>query len=709
MRNAMRTLLLLTPVFAALPLFAQSEVKMSAAAADQPPPNKMLYSYLRAEAQKHFDARHAAIAALKTPQDVEKRQKVLKAKFIESLGGFPAKTPLNPQIVGTLKGQGYRIERIIYESRPNHHVTANLYLPDGPGPFPGVILPLGHYANGKANDEVQRAGMLLATNGIAVLAFDPIGQGERRQLLDAKGKPAIGSSTTEHTLTGVGALLVGENTATYRIWDGIRSLDYLASRPEIDPSRLGCTGCSGGGTLTSYLMALDDRIACAAPSCYLTTLARLLDTIGPQDAEQNITGQIAFGMDHVDYILMRAPRPTLMCAATKDFFDIQGAWTTFREAAQLYALMGQPERVAIVEANTGHGYSKQHREAVVRWMSRWLLGKESTAVEPNFTIARDEALQCTRSGQVQEDFHGKSVFHLNADRATELAKQRTQQFAKRNPAELFAAVREVIALPKEIPAARLVDAGKIERPNYVVHKGAFAIEPGITVPAMWFKPNGAGEKRRLILYVNGDGSAAQSGPGGAIDKLVQNGDEVLALDLRGLGETAPGKSAKKAGPLGNDANEAFLGLHLNRPLLGQRVVDLLAVVRQVETQQSGAKRQLHVIGVGSAAPVVLHAAALEPALQSVALEGCVISWTNVAQTPLTVNQLTNVVPGALKTYDLPDLAAALAPRPLTLSKVANARGELASQSDVDAAYASARAAYQQHQAGAKLIVEGAGK
>src|SRR5581483_1619393 len=222
---------------------------------------KMFSAYLLAEAQKCFDRRRAEVAALKTPDDVRRRQERLRTRFIEALGGFPERTPLNAVIVGKAQRDGYSIEKVIYESRPHHHVTATLYLPAGKGPFPGVLMPIGHSSNVKAADYIQRGCILLAKHVLAALAYDPIGQGERRQLLDGMGKPAISNSTTEHTLVGIGALLVGQNTATYRIWDGIRSLDYLASRPEIDPQRLGCTGCSGGGTLTAYLMALDDRIA----------------------------------------------------------------------------------------------------------------------------------------------------------------------------------------------------------------------------------------------------------------------------------------------------------------------------------------------------------------------------------------------------------------------------------------------------------------
>src|SRR6185503_7813461 len=360
-------------------------------------PRKMLYAHLQAECAKEFDARRKAVAAIKTPEELKKRQETLRAKFIEALGGYPEKTPLNARVVGTLNGDGFRVEKVIYESRPNHHVTGALYIPEGKGPFPGVLVPCGHSDKGKAEEAYQRICQLLVRNGMAVLCYDPIGQGERMQLLNEDGKPAIRGNTTEHTMSGIGALLVGWSCASFRIWDGIRSIDYLAGRPEIDPKRLGCTGNSGGGTMTAYLMALDDRIYAAAPSCYITSLERLFATIGPQDAEQNITGQVAFGMEHADYVTMRAPKPTLILTGTQDFFDIQGAWTTFREAKLQYGLLGHRERVELFEYNDKHGFSKPRREAAMRWMRRWLLDKDDAPTEGTFPIHKDEELQCTRT------------------------------------------------------------------------------------------------------------------------------------------------------------------------------------------------------------------------------------------------------------------------------------------------------------------------
>ncbi len=385
--------------------------------ATRPSPT-MLEAFLKSQVSQLLARRRGEVAAATTPEQIAQRQKKLKAFFLQSLGDLPERTALNATIVGSRRYSGYRIERIIFDSRPGHRVTALLYLPEGKAPFPGVLVPCGHSANGKAAESYQRICILLAKNGIAAFCYDPIGQGERIQKLDAGGKPAIREgSTTEHTLAGIGALLVGRQVASYRVWDGIRALDYLAGRPEIDPARLGCTGNSGGGTMTAYLMALDDRIAVAAPSCYITSLERLFATIGPQDAEQNITGQVAAGLDHADYVTMRAPKPTLLTVGTRDFFDIQGSWDTFREVKLLYGRLGFGERVDLFESDEPHGFTEPRRVATVRWMRRWLLKIDDAITEAVSPIAPDQELQCTRTGQVLGDGPGVSVFDLNAQRS----------------------------------------------------------------------------------------------------------------------------------------------------------------------------------------------------------------------------------------------------------------------------------------------------
>lgn len=629
---------------------AQNELRVLEPESDGIDPAKMLYAYLTGVAKTQFDTRRAAIAALQSPSDVVRRQSEIRSRFIESLGGFPERTPLNGRVVGRLTGDGFHVEKVIYESRPGHHVTAVLYLPETTPPYPGVLVPCGHSANGKASETYQRICILLARNGMAALCYDPIGQGERYQLLNADGKPLVPASTTEHSLAGVGALLVGWQTASYRIWDGIRSLDYLAGRPDIDPRRLGCTGNSGGGTLTAYLMALDERIAVAAPSCYITSLERLFDTIGPQDAEQNITGQLAFGMEHADYVIMRAPRPTLLCVGTRDYFDITGAWNTFREAKLLYGILGRGDCVDLFEYNDTHGFSKPRREAAMRWMRRWLLGIDDAPSEVESPIFTDDQLQCTQSGQVLAEFNGKSVFDLNVERVRTLAKQRSHSSM---PAEsILSAARRRLALPDVIPPANRDERGTIERDGYKVTKIRFETEPGILVPALLFRAKATQSAEITVIYLRESGMAGDALPGGAIEQLCKSGVLVLALDVRGTGETSPGKPAGEGSYFGSDNKEAFLSLQLARPLIGQRVFDVLSVIGAIAIPSP---HRLRIVGVGAAGPIAIHAAALESRVEDVTVRQCINSWSQVVEDPRLPNQLGNAVPGVLENYDLPDL------------------------------------------------------
>jgi dienelactone hydrolase len=615
-------------------------------------PRKMLYLYLQGECGKAFEARRKDVAALRTPDDLLRRQESLRAKFIEALGGFPEKTPLNARVAGTVKGDGFRIEKVIYESRPEHHVTGNLYLPEGKGPFPGVLVPCGHSDKGKAEEAYQQISLLLVKNGFVVLCYDPIGQGERMQLLSADGKPAIKGNTTEHTMSGIGALLVGGSCASFRIWDGIRSIDYLASRPEVDPKKLGCTGNSGGGTMTSYLMAIDDRIAAAAPSCYLTTLERLFATIGPQDAEQNITGQVAFGMEQTDYVTMRAPRPTLICTGTQDFFDIQGSWTTYREAKQVYAMIGHAERVDLIEVNDKHGFSQPRREAALRWMRRWLQGVDDAAVETPTPLFKEEELRCTASGQVLSELKGKSVFDLDFERGKTLAATRTGTDPR---------PRMPLDLPPKLQGG---DRGWIE------------VEPGIRLAYRPFADALPPEQRLVVFRKEG---------------------AAIAVDLRGYGETVP---EGKAQPFGADWKEAFLAIHLNRPLLIQRARDL-------RMANAALGRGWSVTATGKAVPAALYAAAHEKGIPELTLEGGIVSWDSVLRHPATVLELANVIPGVLAHYDLPDLAAAMAPRKLTIISPVDGAGKPLSQTDLFAAFGKALDAYRAAGAEGNLILRAA--
>jgi cephalosporin-C deacetylase-like acetyl esterase len=214
--------------------------------AGQPLAATLFYADLQRQAYQALDRREAAYEELKTPEQVAVYQQRMREFFTKQLGGFPLRTALNSQVVGKIDADGYRVEKILFESQPQHHVTGTLYLPDTKPPHPVVLVSSGHSRTAKAADYNQRIAIALAKQGIAAFCYDPIGQGERSQILDTDGRPKFSGTTQEHFLVGVGSILVGTNTARYRIWDAMRSIDYVSSRPDIEPKRIGFTGCPAG-------------------------------------------------------------------------------------------------------------------------------------------------------------------------------------------------------------------------------------------------------------------------------------------------------------------------------------------------------------------------------------------------------------------------------------------------------------------------------
>ncbi len=613
-----------------------------------------LYHRLQQQAYAALDRRLEAYARLKTPADLRAYQKRLREFFVRQLGGFPAPGPLNSRTVGTIDADGYRIEKVIYESLPRHHITANLYLPDGDGPFPGVVVSSGHSRTAKAADYNQRFGIMLARHGMAVLCFDPIGQGERSQILDEQGQPRFRSTTTEHFAVGVGSILVGRNTARYRIWDAMRSIDYLVSRPEVDPKRIGMTGCSGGGTLTSYTMALDDRVACAAPSCYLTNFRRLIETIGPQDAEQNIYDQLGFGLDQPDYVLLRAPKPTLISSTTDDFFAIRGTWETFRQAKRFYAKLGFPERVDLVEVEGKHGVQPQNLATITYWLQRWLLGRDRPVAPVELPVRTEKELRCTESGQVLGLKDEQSVFDLNAAHAAELVKRRRALWKTTPEDRLRTRIREKLGLrednEKHLPTWRRV--GEVERDGYAIEKFVLKTEADALLPVLAFRPsNPNGE---TCLYLHDDGKGGDAAVGGPIERLTRQGITVFSVDLPGQGETTSGRRDPRLG----NWKAFYLAYLLGRPLVGIRVDDLFAAtyLASVNAAKNQTPSPIPLIAVGDSGVVAMHAAALRPELfASVTLEGGMHDWTSLVGEPIPSGELEATVHAALELYDLPDL------------------------------------------------------
>jgi cephalosporin-C deacetylase-like acetyl esterase len=599
-----------------------------------------------------------------------------RARFTEMLGGLPERTPLNARTVGVVQRDGYRIEKVIFESQPGFHVTANLYLPvTGSAPYPAILFPLGHEAGGKAYPVWQQILGTFARQGYVALTWDPLGQGERVQLYDEAFQGSkVGPSTTEHTVQGIQCLLVGDALARYTVWDGIRALDYLTSRPEVDAKRIGCTGNSGGGTHTAYLSALDDRIRVAAPSCFLTKWERLLDTIGPQDAEQCIPGFLAAGYEHADFVRAFAPKPYLMLSAIRDFFSIAGARATFAEARGAYT--GAEEKLAMAEADEGHGYSKTLRQAAYPWFARWLDAGPAPAEERIVVPAQEQELWCTKTGQIATSLGGKTVFSLNRERARAVAP-------REKPTR--ETVRQLIQWQKTEGAPTVQGYGSEQRDGLLVEKVVYETDPGIRVPAVIVSRPGVGGERPAVLLASARGkSAAWS----EVQALSAKGAVVMAVDLRGLGETrASGKGGDWPSWFG-DYDSTMTAVLLARSLPAMRALDIQRGFEVLAARPDVDRKRIYGAGQGSAAVALLHAAAAGTGFTRVLVDGMLASYRSVIEAPIHRGVFESIVPGALRHYDLPDLAA-IAGTPMLVVDASTPLGAVLALEDARSAFASA--------------------
>ncbi len=614
---------------------AQGELRVLPPDFNSDKTQQMMRSYLRRQVAEALDRRLRELeAALDDPQLLPSYQQK-RRKFLHwTLGEMPPRTPLNARVTGTIEEEGFTIEKVLFESQPGFHVTGNLYRPRGEGPFPAILHPCGHSENGKAAGAYQMANRLLAQNGFIVLCFDPIGQGERKQLLDTAGKPARRASG-EHQQLGVAPILLGRSLASDMVWDGVRAIDYLESRPDVDPQRIGCTGNSGGGNMTSYLMAYDPRIAAAAPGCFMTTHRRKNESPGPGDAEQNLFAQIRDGFDHPDFILARAPKPTLILAATHDFVPIAGTWEAFRQAKRVYSRLGHPERVDLIETNARHGFSRRLREGAVRFFARWLQDHRLEVVEEEEVPVRpDRDLLVTPEGQVRKLKGERSILDLYAETERRLAADRPK--LTRQVVRQATGVRRLSELPEpkvEMLAEAAVPKRLVLRP-----------EPGIVLPALYW-PKGDAEPV-LIAHDKGMNAAAAQAA-----KLHGQGHPVLIVDVRDSGET---KTRNWRFP-GADYYIAYM---LGRSYLAMRAEDLLICARWLAQQEETPSVRL--LAFGEIGPAALHAAALEPQqIGSVHTEGGLTSWRSLMRSDEANVHLHNAVPGVLRYYDLPDLAKLL--------------------------------------------------
>ena len=613
-----------------------------------------------------------------------------KAIGLESL---PERTPLHARTLARHDFGDYTIENLIFESRPGFPVTANLYRPKAPakGKRPAVLCPIGHYLlPGKAYPEIQARCIKLARMGFVVLVYDAIGHGERMV------------PGNIHHEAGYALLPLGETVAGWMVWDSMRGIDYLLSLAEVDPARIGVTGNSGGGLNTLFTAALDPRVSAATVAGYTFEFNNWLKYAGAHCTCTQLPGLFR-AMEWFEIAGLIAPRPLLMLQGARDnLFPISGARRAGHAAEALYGLLGKPDMARFGEVpGEPHAYSRPYRERMYGWMARHLLGQGTGEPVPEGDVQpldeNDPRLLCDPRGEVVP--RALSVVDLARKRALAAVARLSGECAS-----VLAWVRELVAPPEEQPHFLAAEGGRgAAVPGGRIEKISFNSEDGAYIPGLLWLPEKTAPPARTVIVADSRGKAKVA-ESGLVPPLVAAGFAVLAVDLRGRGETLgiyrPGLDTN----FRLVANQVLFG----RPLAGRRAFDLRRAIDYVGTRRQLRPDRVAVVGLEDDALPVLLAAAADDRIGQAAMAGYFHSFVSQARAARPYPDraelrrhwnyaigngrldtgdyevdLGAVIPASLETADIPDIAALVAPRKLLFAQARDARapgiGELVSR------------------------------
>ncbi len=602
--------------------------------------------------------RQQRLARILTRKQAQAYQQRVRRAIRQACGPTPAKTPLNAQVTGTIERRHYRVEKVLYESRPGCLVSAHLYVPKGlQDKAPAVLATCGHSDIGKLEPLYQGFCQRLVRAGFVVLIIDPFNQGERDQYHHLQDRSAVANCCHAHNMMGKQLELVGDWFGMWRAWDGIRGLDYLLSRPEVDLTRVGLTGNSGGGTVTTWLWAMEPRFTMAAPSCFVTTFLANLENEIPADTEQYPPGVLGAGLEMADFIIAGGPKPVMLLGQRYCFFDRRGLREAYDEVRHVYdALRAPAEHTDLFLGPNPHGFSVHNQQAMVQFFA-------AQAGTPVTTLRRTDVLD-SNSGNVTPQGNtvaagATPIYTLIGQRANELRETRKSLTKTR----LVAAIGVALHLPQRpgISHYRVLRGSSIA--SQPVARYAIETERGIR--AILHKPmaqrahiHTLDVEPRLSLFlphVAADLALEQGEPA----SLVRRKDPLYLLDPRGLGESRPDETGDFFHPYGMDYMFHGHELLFGGSYLGQRVHDVLCTIDLLLAE--GAKKiDLH--GRGQGTLLAAFAALLHDGVTSVTLQNAPLSYHAMTQSPLVAWPVAGFPRGVLSHFDLPDIYKALGRR-----------------------------------------------
>lgn len=618
---------------------------------------RCLPDYIARLAREAHAKRNADLAKLTTPVAIKQRQTWVRETFWKLVGGRPDNTPLNIKTIGSFDRPAYKVEKLLYESQPGLYIPANLYIPKNhKPPFPGVLFQMGHSLNGKAAEPYQKCCQALAQLGYLVLAFEPMGQGERTYYPKPDGGviTRLGSADDEHTKPGKQMLLVGDTSTRMQAWDAVRSLDVLASHPLVDPKRLASTGQSGGGTLTMFLIATDDRLASAAVSCG-NTENQATENFNPpgsvDDAEQNFIGAGPLGFDRWDLVYPMAPKPMLITVSARDYFGtyspryLDDGRAEFTKLKGVYRTLGKESALEWFETPMPHALSLDIRLQIYNFFEKTLKNNGARVTqEPPVKPEPDAQLYVGPTGNVVRDFRSKTPLMLVREKAAAPVK-RSDYF---NPMDV------------PIPDASIKVLGTARGETGTIESVEIQISPEMYLPGYIFKPRS--EPTGVIIVLEPRGRNAHWKEDDLYPQLAGAGKLVVAFDIRGIGDLWP--EVARGNPFytrrhAEEDSYAWASLMLGESMLRQRVTDILAITQAVRKYTG---EPILLAALDRLTVPALFATILNKSVSRLYTARGLRSYASLLESEDYSEPFANFLPGILRLTDLPELRSTLGDR-----------------------------------------------
>lgn len=616
--------------------------------------------------REYARARRADDKPPATLADWDMQRQQLRRKLIAAWGGFPLeKCPLEPKVLGELKRDGYRVEKVVFQTRPGVFMTANAYIPDGKGPFPAILQVHGHWKGAKQDPVVQSRCIGAVKHGFFVLCVDAFGAGER----------GLSKNLGEYHGEMVGATLfpVGLALSGLQVYENMRAIDYIQSRSEVDGTKIGVTGASGGGNQTMYIGAMDERLSAVVPVCsvgnyqvYLKAACCMCEVV---------PGALGF-TEEAGVLSLVAPRGLMIVSATKDGiqFSVAEAQKSIAATKPVFELYGKADNLRHAIFESPHDYNKDMREAMYGWMTLHLKGKGdgSPLPDPKIETEKPEDLRCYPGESRPEDYVTVPKFAAAAGRAI-LAGRTAPEYGEKWEAESLgmrhALERDVLGgIPKRGDVKASLSAAAESKNADGRTAATLSFQPEAGVPAIAALDLQAKSPGVAIVLDLDKGAAAIEEP--VAKELRAKGWSVVAAELRGTATSAMKGDGYSRAP---DHNSAEWSMWVGRPLLGQWTVDVIRLLDALAETKSTEGKPVTVVGIGPAGIVALCAAALDKRISQAV---CVKTLaTYVTESPYVGQRMGILAPHIVKKVgDVGHLAALVAPRKVVFAGGVNGDG-----------------------------------